>query len=138
MQAGTEPAMGKALSQKKEISRQHSAISQKKALSIQQSAVGQNKTKTRKRAKPRRRRQRLDDSYRVTTFPEAKGKVVREVRFTHHDPENVLAIAFKDRTVLYFTVDPEPMVLPVDIQAHYIGERRGQGRSWEGLGKDRG
>jgi hypothetical protein len=70
----------------------------------------------------------------VTTFPEVKGKVVREVRFTHDDPDNVLAIAFKDPTVLYFEVDPEPLVLPVDIRAHYIGERRSAAKTWEGLG----
>ena len=98
-----------------------------------------SKAKTRKsskarRAKARRRNSRPDDSDRVTTFPEVKGKVVREVRFTHADPENILAIAFKDRTVLVFTVDPEPMVLPVDIRAHYYGERRSASRTWEELG----
>jgi hypothetical protein len=87
------------------------------------------------RTKARRRMRRSDADERVTTFPEVKGKVVREVRFTHDDPENVLAIAFKDRTVLYFEVDPEPLVLPVDIRAHYIGERRSAAKSWEGLGR---
>ena len=85
------------------------------------------------RAKARRRVRRSDDNDRVTTFPEVKGKVVREVRFTRDDPDNVLAIAFKDRTVLVFEVDPEPLVLPVDIRAHYIGERRSAARTWEGL-----
>lgn len=80
-----------------------------------------------------RRVRRMDDSDRVTTFPEVRGKVVREVRFTHDDPDNVLAIAFKDRTVLVFDVDPEPLVLPVDIRAHYIGERRSAVKIWEGL-----
>jgi hypothetical protein len=55
------------------------------------------------------------------------------VRFTHDDPDNILAIAFKDRTVLYFEVDPEPLVLPVDIRAHYIGERRNAAKTWERL-----
>jgi hypothetical protein len=35
--------------------------------------------------------------------------------------------------VLVFEVDPEPLVLPVDIRAHYIGERRSAARTWEGL-----
>jgi hypothetical protein len=86
-----------------------------------------------RRAKARRRGRRSDDSDWVTTFPEVKGKVVREVRFSHHDLDNVLAIAFKDRTVLFFEVDPEPLVLPVDIRAHYIGDRRSAAKSWEGL-----
>jgi hypothetical protein len=73
------------------------------------------------RPKARRRQRRRDDNGRVTTFPEVKGKIVREVRFTHDDLEDVLAIVFKDRTVLYFQVDPTPLVLPVDIRAHYIG-----------------
>jgi hypothetical protein len=73
----------------------------------------------------------------VTTFPEVKGKVVREVRFSHHDPYNVLAIAFKDRTVLFFDIDPEPLVLPVDIRAHYIGERRSAAKTWERLAADK-
>ncbi len=94
-----------------------------------------NKTQTCKpsttpQAKAGRRRRRSDDRDRVTTFPEVKGKVVREVRFTRHDPENILAIAFKDRTVLVFRVDPEPLVLPVDIRAHYIGERRSAAKTW--------
>ncbi len=89
------------------------------------------------RFKARRRVPRSDDSGRVTTFPEVKGKVVREVRFSHHDPDNVLAIAFKDRTVLVFEVDPEPLVLPVDIRAHYIGERRSAAKTWEGLAADK-
>lgn len=89
------------------------------------------------RAKARQRLRRNDDSDRVTTFPGVKGKVVREVRFTRHDPENVLAIAFKDRTVLVFEVDPEPLVLPVDIRAHYIGERRSAAKTWEGLAADK-
>ena len=117
----------------------------KAAIGKSQLAIGQrrkphpkNKTQTRKksktrRPKARRRRPRSDSSGRVTTFPEVKGKVVREVRFTHHDFENVLAIAFKDRTVLVFTVDPEPMVLPVDIGAHYFGERRSASKTWEVL-----
>lgn len=87
------------------------------------------------RVKARRRGRRSDNNDRVTTFPEVKGKVVREVRFTRDDPENVLAIAFKDRTVLFFQIDPEPLVLPVDIRAHYIGDRRSAARSWEGLGR---
>ncbi len=114
-------------------------------LSSQRSAVSpgrrtnpNHKAKTRKssrtsQAKSRRRVRRSDDSDRVTTFPEVKGKVVREVRFSHHDPDNVLAIAFKDRTVLVFEVDPEPLVLPVDIRAHYIGDRRSAAKTWEGL-----
>jgi hypothetical protein len=69
----------------------------------------------------------------VTTFPEVKGKVVREMRFTHHGLDNVLAIAFKDRTVLVFDIDPEPLVLPVDIRAHYIGAAR----AWERLAADK-
>jgi hypothetical protein len=73
----------------------------------------------------------------VTTFPEVQGKVVREVRFSHLDPENVLAIAFKDRTVLVFEVDPTPLVLPVDIRAHYVGERRNAQRTWERLAADK-
>jgi hypothetical protein len=85
------------------------------------------------RAQARRRGRRSDDSDRVTTFPEVKGKVVREVRFSHQDYDSVLAIAFKDRTVLFFEVDPTPLVLPVDIRAHYIGERRSAAKSWEGL-----
>lgn len=86
-------------------------------------------------AKARQRGRRIDSSDRVTTFPEVKGKVVREVRFSHGDPNSFLAIAFKDRTVLYFEIDPEPLVLPVDIRAHYIGVRRSAGKSWEGLGR---
>jgi hypothetical protein len=86
------------------------------------------------RAKARRRGRRGDESGRVTTFPEVKGKVVREVRFSHQDYDNVLAIAFKDRTVLVFEVDPTPLVLPVDIRAHYVGERRSAAKTWEGLG----
>jgi RND family efflux transporter MFP subunit len=35
----------------------------------------------------------------------------------------VLAIAFKDRTVLVFDIDPEPLVLPVDIRAHLLAIR---------------
>jgi hypothetical protein len=100
-----------------------------------------NKTKTRKpsralRPKARRRARRNDNIGRVTTFPEVKGKVVREVRFSHYDPENVLAIAFKDRTVLVFEVDPTPLVLPADIRAHYIGERRSAAKTWERLAAD--
>ena len=99
-----------------------------------------SKTKPRKssktpRAKARRRGRRGDDNDRVTTFPEVKGKVVRQVRFTRDDPNNVLAIAFKDRTVLFFQIDPEPLLLPVDIRAHYMGDRRNADKSWEGLGK---
>jgi hypothetical protein len=99
-----------------------------------------SKTKLRKssktsraKARQRRRRSKFDAGGRVTTFPEVKGKVVREVRFSHLDPENILAIAFKDRTVLVFEVDPTPLVLPVDIRAHYIGEGRSAAKSWERL-----
>jgi hypothetical protein len=88
------------------------------------------------RATARRRAPRTDDD-RVTTFPDVKGKVVREVRFTHDDPNNVLAIAFNDRTVLVFDIDPEPLVLPVDIRAHYIGERRSAAKTWEGLAAEK-
>ncbi len=113
-------------------STQHSAVSRSKRTNANR------KARTRKpfrapRAKARRRGRRSDDGGRVTTFPEVKGKVVREVRFSHHDPDNVLAIAFNDRTVLVFEVDPEPLVLPVDIRAHYIGERRSAAKTWEGL-----
>jgi hypothetical protein len=113
------------------------------ALSSLHSAIGRNrrtqtpkKPKTR-RATARRRSRRSDDDDRVTTFPEVKGKVVRQVRFTHDDPNKILAIAFKDRTVLYFQIDPEPLVLPLDIRAHYVGERRSADKSWEELGKGR-
>ncbi len=121
----------------------------KAAIGKSQTALGQRTKPNRKiriqprkpsrtsRVKARRRVRRIDDSDRVTTFPEVKGKVVREVRFSHHDPENVLAIAFKDRTVLVFDIDPEPLVLPVDIRAHYIGERRSASRTWEGLAADK-
>jgi hypothetical protein len=85
------------------------------------------------RAKARQRGRRTDYNDRVTIFPEVKGKVVREVRFSHRDHDNVLAIAFKDRTVLVFEVDPTPLVLPVDIRAHYFGERRSAAKTWEGL-----
>jgi hypothetical protein len=87
----------------------------------------------RAKARRRARRSKFDASGRVTTFPEVKGKVVREVRFSHLDYEDVLAIAFKDRTVLYFQVDPTPLVLPAEIRAHYIGERRSAAKTWEGL-----
>jgi hypothetical protein len=117
------------------------------ALRSQHSAARRNrrnpnrKTQPRKssktpRTKSRRRDWKIEDSYRVTTFPEAKGKVVREVRFSHRDVENILAIAFKDRTVLVFTVDPEPMVLPVEIQAQYFGKGR-SGRTWDALATDK-
>ena len=105
-------------------STQHSAVSRTKS---------NRKTKLRKSSKATRRAQTTDDNGRVTTFPEVKGKVVRELRFTHDDPNHVLAIAFKDRTVLFFQIDPEPLVLPVDIRAHYIGERRSADKSWEEL-----
>ncbi len=112
------------------------AISNKQ-LAVSQREKPNRKTQARKpsralRTKTRRART-SDSSDQVTTFPEVKGKVVREVRFTRHDPENVLAIAFKDRTVLVFQVDPEPLVLPVDIRAHYIGDRRSAAKSWERL-----
>lgn len=71
------------------------------------------------------------DLGRVTTFPDVKGKVVSGVRFTYNDPNSVLAIAFKDRTVLVFEIDPEPLVLPVDIRAHYIGEGPRDVKRWE-------
>ena len=121
-------------------STQHSAHGKPGSATVSRSrrTNANRKARTRKpartsRAKARRRGQRSDDSGRVTTFPEVKGKVVREVRFSHHDPDNVLAIAFKDRTVLFFEVDPTPLVLPVDIRAHYIGERRSAAKSWERL-----
>lgn len=96
------------------------AISRKKAVSTRHSAHGKPgfATASHKKPKARRRERGRDDGDRVTTFPEVNGKVVREVRFSHHDPNSFLAIAFKDRTVLYFEVDPEPLVLPVDIRAH--------------------
>jgi hypothetical protein len=89
------------------------------------------------RAKARRRGRRSDDSGRVATFPEVKGKVVREVRFSHHGLDNVLAIAFKDRTVLVFDIDPEPLVLPVEIRPHYISDQRSAARAWERLATDK-
>jgi hypothetical protein len=104
-------------------------------------ALMKNKTQTRKLSGARRpkarRRAAVSDGAQVTTFPEVKGKVVREVRFTHQDYESALAIAFKDRTVLFFQVDPTPMVLPVEISARYISERRNADKTWEGLGKSR-
>jgi hypothetical protein len=108
-------------------STQHSAVSRGRRTNPNR------KTQTRKSSKARRRGRRGDDSGRVTTFPEVKGKVVREVRFSHHDSDNVLAIAFKDRTVLVFEVDPTPLVLPVEIRAQYIGERRSAAKTWERL-----
>ena len=59
--------------------------------------------------------------------------MVREVRFSHDDPNNVLAIAFKDRTVLYFDINPEALILPLEVNAHYIGETLSARRSWDGL-----
>ena len=91
-----------------------------------------------RRSKARHQRQGSDDNgWRVTTFPQVKGKVVREVRFSHHDTENVLAIAFKDRTVLVFDVDPEPLVLPVDIQAHYFGKDPKASKTWKRIAVDK-
>jgi hypothetical protein len=121
----------------------------KAAMGKSQSATGHRRKTNRKirihrkptrtrRSKARRQRQRSNnDGWRVTTFPQAKGRVVREVRFSHHDLENVLAIAFKDRTVLVFDVDPEPLVLPVDIRAHYIGENPEATKTWERLAVDK-
>lgn len=63
-----------------------------------------------RRAKTPRPQVRHDGIGRVTTFPQVKGKVVREVRFSHDDPNNVLAIAFKERTVLYFDINPEALI----------------------------
>src|SRR5262249_37948570 len=91
-----------------------------------------SKTNTRKRSKARRPTWRNDDE-QVTIFPEVKGKVVREVMFSHEDTENVLVIDFDDRTALSFQIYPEPMVLPVDIQAHYMSQRRSADKTWEGL-----
>ena len=101
-----------------------------------------NKAKPRKpirarRSKARQRQGSDDNGWGVTTFPQVKGKVVREVRFSHHDTENILAIAFKDRTVLVFDVDPEPLVLPVDIRAHCFGENPKASKTWERLAVDK-
>ena len=115
------------------VSSRHSAVSQSKNKPHRKSRIQARKKSKTPRAKARRRGPR-NDSDRVTTFPEVKGKVVREVRFTHDDPNHVLAIGFKDRTVLFFQIDPEPLVLPVDIRAHYFGERRSADKSWEELG----
>jgi hypothetical protein len=41
---------------------------------------------------------------------------------------------FKDRTVLVFEIDPEPLGLRVDIREHCIGDRRSAAKSWEGAG----
>lgn len=94
-------------------------------------------TRARRSKAPRQREGSDDNGWQVTTFPHVKGKVVREVRFSHYDNENVLAIAFKDRTVLVFDVDPEPLVLPVDIRAHYFGEDPKASKTWERLAVDK-
>jgi hypothetical protein len=114
---------------------QHSAVSRNRRTNADRKTLTPKRSKT-PQTKARRAR-RSDSSGRVTTFPEVKGKVVREVQFSHYDPENVLAIAFKDRTVLVFEVDPTPLVLPVDIRAHYIGERHSAPKTWERLAADK-
>jgi hypothetical protein len=118
------------------VSSQHSAVSRSRRTKPNRKTRTTPRKPSKARAKARRRGRRSDDSERVTTFPEVKGKVVREVRFSHQDYDNVLAIAFKDRTVLYFEVDPTPLVLPAVIRAHYIGERRSAAKTWEHLAAD--
>ena len=113
------------------------------ALSTQHLAKTKTKSKTNRKTRPRtsskthrakaRRHVQNSDYQKVTTFPQVKGKVVREVRFSHDDPNNVLAIAFKDRTVLYFDINPEALILPLEVSAHYIGETLNARRSWDGL-----
>ena len=114
------------------VSTQHSAVSHTKN-------QPQPKNKTRKKSKTTniktRRRSRRNDEERVTTFHEVEGKVIREVMLSHEGGENVLVIDFEDRTALSFEIDPEPLVLPVDIRAHYLGTRSSADRRWENLSK---
>ena len=110
------------------------------AISNKQLAVSHGKkTKPRKKSKTTkiktRRRSRKIDEERVTTFHEVEGKVIREVMLSHEGGENVLVIDFEDRTALSFEIDPEPLVLPVDIRAHYLGARSSADRKWENLSK---
>jgi hypothetical protein len=117
------------------LSSQHSAVSRGRRTNPNRKTGTTPRKPSKTRAKARRLARR-NDGVQVTTFPEVKGKVVREVRFSHQDHENVLAIAFKDRTVLVFEVDPTPLVLPADIRAHYIGERSSAAKTWERLAAD--
>ena len=111
------------------VSIQHSAVSQGRKTNPKSSS--QKKSKTSK-TKARRRSRRIAEE-RVTTFHEVEGKVIREVMFSHEGGENVLVIDFEDRTALSFQIDPAPLVLPVDIRAHYLGARTSADRRWEEL-----
>ena len=113
------------------VSSQHSAVSPGRKTNPK--SRSQKKSKTSK-TKARRRSRRIDDE-RVTTFHEVEGKVIREVMLSHEGGENVLVIDFEDRTALSFEIDPEPLVLPVDIRAHYLGTRSSADRKWENLSK---
>ena len=107
------------------------------AISRAKNKPQRSKTKAPKKSKTSKTRaqqgSRRNDDELVTTFPEVKGKVIREVMFSHEDTENVLVIDFADRTALSFQIDPEPMVLPVDIRAHYLSNRQSADRRWGGL-----
>jgi uncharacterized protein YkuJ len=95
-----------------------------------------SKTKTPKKSKISKtkvQRRRRDDEEQTTTFPEVEGKVVREVMFSHADTENTLVIDFEDHTALSFEIDPEPLVLPLDVRAQYLSDRQTGDRRWQGL-----
>lgn len=68
---------------------------------------------------------------KITSFPQVKGKVVREVCFSHDEANNVLIIDFKDRTGLYFDINPKALILPLEVSAHYIGKTRSTRKTWE-------
>jgi hypothetical protein len=38
-----------------------------------------------------------------------------------------------DCTALFFHIDPEPMVLPVDIRARFMGKRPSADKRWQEL-----
>jgi hypothetical protein len=70
----------------------------------------------------------------MVLFPQAKGKVIRSIRFLQDDSEKVLTINFSDRSALTFDINPVPLVLPIRIAADYSdwssGNRRAIGK-WD-------
>ena len=96
--------------------------------------------RTRQSAKPKQtpNQAALSDA-RVTRFPQLRGKVIRVMRFTHHDCDNVLVIHFTDGSFLVFDIDPEPLFLPLSIDAHYVrgSGRKTHARTWPGLAEDK-